>query len=215
MTKQSYSFEPGGPKRLELSWKGFYKNMTLKLDGMQIGEVPDSKTLAAGQEFRLVDGSIIKVQMVSNLAGTEIQVLRNGQPLPGSASNPETRIKTAVGIIFFIAGLNILIGLIATFASSDILDQIGVSWINLIFGAFFLVMGFLVRKHSKVALIISIVVFALDAVLGIIGSILAGVTPSIFGLLMRVILIIPMIQAVGAITQLKQKSNPPAVPPVV
>ena len=215
MTKRSYSFEPGGPKRLELSWKGFYKNMTLKLDGIQIGEVPDSKTLTAGQEFRLVDGSIVKVQMVSNLAGTEIQVLRNGQPLPGSASNPETRVKTAAGLIFFIAGLNILIGLIATFFNSDILYQIGVTWLNILFGVFFLVMGLLVRKRSKVALILSIVVFSLNAVLAIFGSILAGVTPSIPGLLMRVVLIIPMVQAVKSIDQLKKRNNPPAVPPVV
>ena len=189
--------------------------MTLKLDGIQIGEVPDSKTLTAGQEFRLVDGSIVKVQMVSNLAGTEIQVLRNGQPLPGSASNPETRVKTAAGLIFFIAGLNILIGLIATFFNSDILYQIGVTWLNILFGVFFLVMGLLVRKRSKVALILSIVVFSLNAVLAIFGSILAGVTPSIPGLLMRVVLIIPMVQAVKSIDQLKKRNNPPAVPPVV
>ncbi|MBN1315829.1 MAG: hypothetical protein JXA42_10185 [Anaerolineales bacterium] len=43
---------------------------------------------------------------------TELQVLHNGKPLPDSASDPEKRIKTAYSIVFFIAGLSIILGIL-------------------------------------------------------------------------------------------------------
>jgi hypothetical protein len=212
MPKQSYALEPGGPKRLQVSWKSFFKDTVITLDGVVVGSIPDQPTLREGQDFRLMDGSIIKVQLISNLSGTEMRVLRNGVPLPGSASNPETRVKTATGIIFFVAGLNLLLGLIALITQSDFLAQIGIGWYSLVFGGFFLVMGFLVRKLSTVALILSIVVFALDGLIGLIGSLMMGGTP-FAGVIFRVLLIIPMVQAVSAIKELKNPSLPPIVPP--
>jgi hypothetical protein len=215
MPKQSYALEQGGPKRLEVSWKGLYKETTITLDGMQLGMVLDQKALYAGQEYRLMDDSLLKVQLVSGIGGTELRATRNGIPLPGSASNPESRVKTATGIIFFIAGLNLLLGIIALITQSELLANLGIGWYSLVFGGFFLVMGFLVRKRSKVALILSIVIFSLDALIGIIGSVALGGSPAIAGLIVRVLLIIPMVQGVGAITALKKASVPPVVPPGV
>jgi len=215
MAKQSYSLEPGGPKRLEISWKGFFKNTTITLDGMLLGTIPDHMALRTPQEYKLVDGSLLKVQLVQNLSGAEMQVTRNGVPLPGSASNPETKVNTAAGIIFFIAGLNLLLGVIALITQSEILANLGIGWYSLVFGGFFLVMGFLVRKRSKIALILSIVIFSLDAIIGIIGSVAMGGSPAVAGLIVRVLLVIPMVQGVGAITALKKASAPPVMPPAV
>lgn len=214
MPKQSYALEPGGPKRLQVSWKSFFKDTTITLDGVVVGNIPDQQSLRAGQDFRLMDGSVLKVQLVTNLMGTEMRVLRNGVPLPGSASNPETKVKTATGIIFFVAGLNLLLGLIALITQSEFLAQMGVGWYSIVFGGFFLAMGFLVRKLSKVALILSIAVFALDGLLGVIGSVMMGGSP-VAGVIMRVLLIIPMVQAVGAIKELKNPTLPPSMPPGV
>lgn len=214
MPKQSYSFEPGGPKRLEIQWKGFFKNTTITLDGVPLSTIPDHMTLRTPQEFNLSDGSLLKVQLVQNLSGAEMQVTRNGIPLPGSASNPETKVNTAAGIIFFVAGLNLLLGVIGLLTRSEFLTSLGIGWYSIIFGAFFLVMGFLVKKRSMVALILSIVVFSLDALLGIIGSVALGGAPAIGGFVFRVFLIIPMVQGVGAIKALKKPTTPPSMPPV-
>ena len=215
MPKQSFALEPGSTHRLEIQWKGLYKDTTLTLDGVQLGPVLDQGLLRAGQELPLPDGSLLKLHLVSNLAGTELRVTRNGIPLPGSASNPETKVGTAAGIIFFVAGLNLLLGVISLLTRSEFLASLGIGWFSIIFGAFFLVMGFLVKKRSMVALILSIVVFSLDALVGVIGSIAMGGAPAIGGLVFRVFLIIRMVQGVGAITALKKPSAPPSVPPVV
>jgi len=209
MPKQSFALEPGSTHRLEIQWKGLYKDTTLTLDGVQLGPVLDQGLLRAGQELPLPDGSLLKLHLVSNLAGTELRVTRNGIPLPGSASNPETKVGTAAGIIFFVAGLNLLLGVISLLTRSEFLASLGIGWFSIIFGAFFLVMGFLVKKRSMV------VVFSLDALVGVIGSIAMGGAPAIGGLVFRVFLIIPMVQGVGAITALKKPSAPPSVPPVV
>jgi hypothetical protein len=215
MPKQIFSLEANGPKRLEISWKGFYKAVTIKMDGLPVGTVNDSKALAAGQDFTLSDGSLLNLRLASGLAGTELQVTRNGVPLPGSSSNPESRVKTAAGIIFFIAGLNLLLGILGVLTRSEMLANLGIGWYSLIFGGFFLWMGFLVRKFSKLALIFSIVIFGLDALIGVIGSAAMGGTPSIGGLVVKVLLIIPMIQAVRPIGEMKKaKSVPPVVPPL-
>lgn len=213
MPKQSFSLEPGGPNRLEIQWKGLYKDTTITLDGVQLGMVLNQQLLRAGQEYQLVDGSLLKFHLVSNLAGTELRVTRNGIPLPGSASNPETKVNTAAGIIFFVAGLNLLLGIIGLLTRSEFLATLGIGWYSILFGAFFLVMGFLVKRRSMVALILSIVVFSLDALLGIIGSVAMGGAPAIGGLVFRVFLIIPMVQGVGAITALKKQSAVQGVPP--
>lgn len=216
MPKRTYALEPDGPKRLTINWKSMsFKDTTITLDDVVVGTIPDQRELRAGQEFKLIDGSMLKVQLVQNISGSEVQVLRNGVPLPGSASNPETRLKGAWGMIFFIAGLNLLLGIIALLTGSELLANMGIGWYSLIFGGFFLIMGFLVKNRSKVALILSIVVFALDALVGIIGSVAMGGTPAISGLIVRVLLIIPMVQGVSAITALKKPSTPPVVPPVV
>jgi hypothetical protein len=207
MPKQSYALEPNGPKRLQISWGTFWKNITVTLDGSLIGTIPDQKALRQGRQFTLPDGSTLSVQFSQNLAGAELRVLRNGQPLPGSASDPESRLKVAAGVIFFVTGLNILLGLIAVFFQVDFLLQLGLGWFSVIFGLVFLFLGIFTQRRSQVALIIAIVLFGLDGLLGIVGAVMAGYAPSIPGLFMRILLLIPMIQGVSAIKQLKQQEG--------
>ena len=207
MPKQSYALEPNGPKRLQISWGAFWKNITITLDGSTIGTIPDQKALRQGSTFPLPDGSTLSVQLLQSLAGAELRVLRDGKPLPGSASDPESRLKVAAGVIFFIVGLNILLGLIAVFFQVDFLLQLGLGWFSVIFGLVFLFLGIFTQRRSQVALIIAIVLFGLDGLLGIVGAVMAGYAPSIPGLFMRILLLIPMIQGVSAIKQLKQQEG--------
>ena len=104
MPTKKYAMEKGEPKRLEISWKGIWKikNFTVHLDGNNIGLIANRKELKAGREFALIDGSILKVQLVKKLLSAELQVLRDDQPLPGSASDPGQRLRVAYGIVFFI-----------------------------------------------------------------------------------------------------------------
>lgn len=207
MPKQSFALEAGGENRLEISWKGMYKDLTVSLDGNSIGVIPNQKALSAGQEFRSVDGSIIKVQLVSKFMSTELQVLRNGQPLPGSASDPQTKMKNAYGMVYFVAGLNLVLGLVSFLFNVEFLQQIGIGFGSILFGLVFLALGFFVQRKSTVALILAIVIFALDGIVGFFLAVSQGYNPGSGGIIARIFLLIPMIQGVGAIKALKAKSN--------
>jgi len=207
MPKQSFAFEAGGEKRLEVSWKGLYKDVTVSLDGNSIGVIPNQKALSAGQEFRLPDGSSIKVQLVSTLMSTELQVLRNGQPLPGSSSDPQTRFKTAYVMVYIVAGLNLVLGFVSFLFNVEFLQQVGIGFGSIIFGLVFLVLGFFVQRKSAIALILAIVIFALDGILGIVLAASQGYSPGVGGIIARIFLLIPMVQGVGAINALKSKGD--------
>ena len=124
----------------------------------------------------------------------------------GSAADPETRFKTAYGIVFFIAGLNLVLGLVAVIFDVQFLLAMGIGTFSIFFGLLFLVLGFFVRRMSAAALVIAIAVFALDGVLGIISAVSSGFDPSIGGLALRVVLLIPMFQGVAAIRDLKGRA---------
>jgi hypothetical protein len=207
MPKQSFALEAGGEKRLEVSWKGLYKDVTVSLDGNSVGVIPNQKALSAGQEFRLPDGSTIKVQLVSKLISTELQVLRNGQPLPGSSSDPQTRLKNAYVMVYFVAGLNLVLGFVSFLFNVEFLQQIGIGFGSIIFGLVFLVFGFFVQRKSSLALILAIIVFALDGILGVVFAASQGYNPGAGGIIARIFLLIPMVQGVGAIKVLKSKGD--------
>lgn len=78
MPKQQLALEAGGPKRLVITWKGLWKNVTLSLDGQVIGGFPNKAALKAGEEFALPDGSRLHVQLLQRFAQVELRVLRNG-----------------------------------------------------------------------------------------------------------------------------------------
>jgi hypothetical protein len=206
MPKQSFALEAGAEKRLEVGWKGMFKDTEVKFDGELIGTIPDQKALTKGESFELPDGTNISVQLIRKVFSTELQVLHDNQPLPGSASDPQTKLKSAYAIVFFIAGLNLVLGLVSVLFDVEILQQLGIGLGSIFFGLAFLVLGFFVKRKSGLALILAIVLFIFDSLLGLIFSVLDGCSPGVGGIIARILLLIPMFQGVGAIKALKKEN---------
>ena len=203
MPSQTFSFEPKGPRLLEVSWGAFWKNITVKYDGKLIGSMADQKELKAGREFDLPDGSRVHIQLLTSAFSVEMRVLRNGKPLPGSSADPAVRHQAAYNIIFFIAGLNVVLGVIAVLARSKFLYQIGISEISILFGALFGALGYFTRKGSILALWLAIILFAADGLLGIVSATTQGYNPSTAGMISRIFLLLPMIQGISAMREMK------------
>jgi hypothetical protein len=201
--KKQYAFVKGGPKRLEISWRGLWRDIAIRLDGEAVGAIKNQRELRQGQVFALPDGSRLNVRLVSKLATYELQVTRNGQPLPGSDTDPAQRHKLAYSILFFVAGLNIALGVLGLVLRSEFLDALGVGFGSIIFGLVFLLAAVFVMERSQIALILAIIGFALDALLGIVLVITAGGSPAVGGVVARVFLFVPLVNGVKAIKQLK------------
>lgn len=207
MQKMTYALEPGGPKRLEVSWNAMWKDFTVKVDDRVVGRASGPKELREGKKFRLKDGSTLNIRLRNKLSGVELEILRDGQPLPGTSADPETRLKNAFGIVFFISVLNTVLGMASVLFPASFWQTVGIGVPSIVFGLVFLVLGLLVKRKSQVALWVAIAVFALDGILGFVFMMTEGVTPGAGGLLARILLVIPMIQGVPAIRALKQRGT--------
>lgn len=205
MPKQTYALEVGGENRLEISWKGIWKDTTILFDGNCVGVIPNPKALSQGQEFVLLDGSTLKVQLGKNFSG--LQVLRNGQAVHSSVSDLQKRVKNAYVTVFIIAGLNLISGLLTLGFKIEVLKQVGIGFGSIVFGVVFLVLGVFVKRRSNVALIFSIIIFALDGILGFILPISQVYHLGTGGLIFHFISLILMIQGVGAIKKLKRREG--------
>ena len=203
MPVQTYTLDPDNPKRLDISYKMFWRGATVYLDGKEIGTAPGKRELTQGQEFKLPDGSTLKVRLTQSLLGTELQILRNGQPIPGSASHPETTLKSAYWALWLIGAIGILFGGVARGLRVDMLGEMGIADFSIGFGIIFIILGFLVRRRSLPALYAGIAFFAIDTVLGLVLTARSGGTPNIFNIMFRGLLFIPLVQGVGALRALK------------
>jgi len=202
MPRMKYALEKGRPPRLEVSWKGLgWKDFTIKLDGLEVGKIADKKELMEGREFALDKDTILKVQSVRTLSAYELQVLVNGQPVPGSSSDPNRRLAIAYGMVFFTAGLNVLLGLIAEMIRVDFLLNMGIGLGSILFGVLMGIMGVLVMtRQSSIALGIAVGLLIIDGIMGLIAG-------SFTGIVARIIFLIPMFGGFGAIRELKERSK--------
>jgi hypothetical protein len=206
LRKQAFAIEPNGEKRLIIAWKGVWNQVTIFLDKKWIGTIPDKKALTSGREFSLPDGSSIKV-LLDNKNG--LNVLRNGQPLSGSATDPGTQRKSAYvlsyGIIYFVALSTLVLGLVNLIFHPAILEQLGNGLYQVVFGLVFLALGFFVQKKSHTALILAILIYGLDGLVTLISMISQGSILWISVLMMRILFITPMIKGLDAIQELNKK----------
>ena len=83
----------------------------------------------------------------------------------GSSSDPVARLAQSFGIIYFIAGLNIVLGFIALVFQVEFLQTLGFGIISVAIGFIFLVLGFFTQRRSLSALIIALIIYSLDTVL--------------------------------------------------
>lgn len=207
MPKKRYALEREGPLRLELSWKAMFKDVQVSLDDDPVGTIPDRKALTEGRQLKLPDGSLLDVRLQSGLFSNGIELARDGTPLPGSHSDPETVVRGAGTILYLVAGLNALAGFAVMLFDVPWLARLtGEGGVGaLLLATFYALLGFLTSRGSRLALVLAIVIFGLDAVSGVVMTVGSGERPSIGGLLVRIFLISFLVRALPAAKALKQR----------
>ena len=206
MPKKTFALEKGGPERLEVEWRGNFKDLEVRLDGVLVGSFDDAKALKAGGSFTLDDGSTLEVKLATTALVPELTLVRNGVPLPGSAADPEQRVQAAAGMVFFIAGINALLGLVAVAFNIQFLQAMGVGAGSMFEGAIYGVLGYFVRQRSMVALGLALGLFALDTAFLLAAAGGSG-SPPVGGLVVRVFLFVPMVMGFPALRALKAEEE--------
>lgn len=152
MPSVRYVLEKGGPKRLHVTWKGSYKKLQLALDNQLIGQVDDPNELKQGCDFALPDGSTLSVRLRRQFLWQVLELRRDGEHLPGTATDPESNLRYAMWVIYFVGALSIVLGGLAAFAQVDILVEAGFGVIELAVGFVFLLLGYLTWRRVLLAL---------------------------------------------------------------
>lgn len=209
MPDKRFALEPGGTERLELGWKGAFKNLSVSLDGQLLGSVEKSADLKRGRTFALSDGSRLKVELASvALLFPELRIERDGEPLPGSGGDPAVRLAAAANVIFFVAILNAALGLVAWLGQLQFLQQIGLGLASVVTGIVYAVLGVFVKRRSMAALAVTVALFVLDGIFGIVLTAKASQTPNVGPVIFRIFLLMIMGRGFAAIRELNAAPRP-------
>ena len=106
MPNLSYAVDPGGPRRVELTWEEEWKDLRVRFDGAQVATADGKDALARGLDCRLSDDSLLRLELKGD--DPSLRVLRDGVPVPGSPGDPRSSIRNGVLALGFAAGLWLL-----------------------------------------------------------------------------------------------------------
>jgi len=212
--KQDFAFEPNGPRRLEISWGMFWKNIIIRLDGEELDTIATQNEFRQGKEYKLNDGSVLAIRLVNSLMGQDVQVTRNGKPLPGTMQHPETRIRSSFVLLYFIGGWKVLFGILGLAINGVDFTVLSRNFIDIFIGLVFILLATLVRKRSIIALIAGIALFAGDALYTAYTIYQSGQQQNVFSLLIQVFLIYYLYQGVGAIKKEKEEREKEGIYPL-
>jgi hypothetical protein len=204
MPSLKYALEKGEPRRLVLSWRGFWvgiKDITIHIDGIEIGSVSSVDELKSEREFPLDNGTL-KVKFDGRgFDGWKFKVFKDEQLL---VPDPTPKLRNACIATFIGAGLFILggiLGPIGQFFQIDFLNRWEFDYTSIIFGAILIMLGFFIRKRSTIALGFAVGLYTFDSILVFISAIGPELLITI---ILRVFLLIYMFRGFGAIRDLKQ-----------
>jgi hypothetical protein len=201
MPNKQFALEKGGPKRLEVSWHGIWKDIQVKYDGQLLGRIDGQAELKKGREFQLPDGTPVNVKLNTGFMNQGLMLSHNGQPLPGTGGDPETMVKTAGALIYVIAAFNLAIGVATFLFNIDMLkSQFGAG--PIIMAVVFAPLGFFTMKRSRAALIIAMLLFGADSIASLVMVASSGHYNFGF-LVMRFFFLVAMFRGVKAIGELK------------
>jgi len=92
--KKEFALDPGGPKRLTVTYPWNMVNAEVLFDGQKVASFATKDDFRRGTTLKLLDGSVLSVRF-DWITGAPfmkgIHVIRNGVPIPGSAADPVPR----------------------------------------------------------------------------------------------------------------------------
>ncbi|MBN2612587.1 MAG: hypothetical protein JXB00_13610 [Bacteroidales bacterium] len=170
MPKKLYPLDAVGKQLLEVSWKGNYKNIVLKLNNKTFGSIEDRNELLEGKTFETGHNKFLSVKMVKEMyMFRQLQILFNGRPVEGSMTHPVTRLRGVFWLIIFIASVNLVFGVLGMIIKAEFLTSIGAGFWNLIYAAIFTLLGILVKERKSMAAMIMVIALMVLDILSIIA----------------------------------------------
>jgi hypothetical protein len=123
------------------------RNGSVWIDGSPVGTIATGRDIAKGCEFRLTDGSLLRIQFT-----TDWVISLNGQPLWDELENPLKGLHDACYALWFFAGAEALLGASSGFWYGA--AYLGFGYRSVITGISYSLLTILVWRQSFIALMI-------------------------------------------------------------
>ncbi|MGY3089439.1 hypothetical protein ACVWYF_002487 [Hymenobacter sp. UYAg731] len=208
MPTKTYYLDDARTDAITASWGLFYRNFTVRYADTVLPATNPEAAIAKGRQYRLPDGRIFSAQLKENTYPQELELLISGQPVPGSGTHPQERIRQAWYTLLFLGVLNIGLGLLAEFGRMDMLRQYGLDWGSLVEGVAFLALGWLgYFRLSVPALTTAFVLLVLDGILSIGNSLMMAQSAALGGIFMRLFFCLTVFRGIKAARQLREEQR--------
>ena len=201
--KKQYSLD-NNLGQLEVNQNFTGTKFKASLNGQLLGEF-EEKEAKNGKDFELPDGSKLTIKFVRSLFSAETQVERNGQPISDSPSDPRQRVKTAVGVTYFIGASNLAVYLIAQFLWQQLFEY-GINFDVVIEGAIFVILGYFMSKGKVWAGGAALTLFSIDTVLMFVDLASSG-HQNIGSLIIKIVFWTYLFRGFAALRELKAIAN--------
>ncbi|QQR41604.1 hypothetical protein JKA73_20820 [Myxococcus xanthus] len=208
MGSKKLALEAGGPPRLELSWGWGWKQFTVTLDGKVVGTLDGGAAeLKRGVFFTLPDGSSLNVLLLSGVFRTGLAVSRDGKALPGSDTDPSQQVTRAANMLYFLAGVNTLLGVIGLLVESEALEAAGMGLGSILFGVVVAVLGFFTYRGTRAAPILAGILYIADALTTVVDTFTEGGRVPVVALIIRAYIITTLFTAAKAAAELRRRDQ--------
>lgn len=162
MPVKLYSLDKEEKQILDVSWKGNFKNLVLKLNNKPLGKIQNKQELIQGKEFEISHDKVLTVKLVKEMyLFTELELLLNGYPVDGSMTHPVKRLNDVFMLIMFIVAVNLIFGLLGLAADTDLFKRLGAGFWNIIYAGIFAILGIITKENKSVFALISMILLML------------------------------------------------------
>lgn len=196
MTKQQYALKAGGKPRLELEWGSYMRDFRVRFDGEEIGRIDTGKrSLREAHTFPLPDGSKLSIRLAESGLTEELELLRDGEPLPGSAADPFTKFSAAIRNCFSWGVVLLFAGLLAMLTRANIFPAFGFTSVSIVFGLVLLVLAYGMSRRLIIAATLAGIIVAVEFILLLLNVETFNIATTI-AIVLRVAFAVPIVQGI-------------------
>lgn len=212
MPTKTFYLDEARTDAITASWDFFYRNFNVRYADTALTATDPEAKISKGREYRLPNGRIFSAQLRQNTYPQELELLIDGQPVPGSGTHPHERIKQAWYILLVLGVLNIGLGLFTEIGQVAALQELGLGWGSLVEGVAFVALGWLGHfRRSVPAFTIAFILLVLDGIMSIGSAIASSHSPALGGLFMRLFFCLVVFRGIKAARQLREEQGTLAI----
>lgn len=214
MPTKIYYLDEARTQPLKVTWGWNWRKLAVSYQGQEIGQFATTSQLKEGNTFTLPDGRELAVQLRTRMAQPQLEILLDGQPLPGTDTHPRQQFQQARYVLWFLAAVNIGLGLLVELGQIAVLLEFGMGLSTILVGLVFLGFEWWARTRlTHWAFYAAIGLLVADMLATMILTASSNSSSSSVGFVTRIFMILALMRGAAAVKELRaQREQEVAIP---